>query len=89
MVTRNLVYNRIKKLQTGNSSELHIVKEIETEYPFRLESLLHNRFRNKKVYGEWFSLSDNDVKNFELTCKNLIDIINSMKDNPFFMKNIK
>ena len=88
-VTRNLVQNRIKKLQTGNSSELHIVYTISTDYPFRLETLLHNKFKDKRVYGEWFSLSDDDVKEFKNICNNLIDIIDSMKDNPYFMKNIK
>ena len=88
-VTRNLVQNRIKKLQTGNSSKLHTIYTISTDYPFRLETLLHNKFKNKRVYGEWFSLSDEDVKEFKNTCNNLIGIIDSMKDNPYFMKNIK
>lgn len=88
-VTRNLVQNRIKKLQTGNSSELHIVYTIPTDFPFRLETLLHNKFKDKQVYGEWFSLTDEDVKNFKSTCNNLIDIMTSMENNPYFMKNIK
>ena len=32
-VTRNLNSNRIKKLQTGNSSELHIVNTYKCNYP--------------------------------------------------------
>lgn len=88
-VTRNIVQNRLKKLQTGNSSELHIVYTVETDYPFRLETLLHNKFSNKKVQGEWYKLSDEDVKNFKDTCQYYKNIINSMLNNPYFNKNIK
>ena len=88
-VTRNIVQKRLKKLQTGNSSELHIVNTVETKYPFRLETLLHNKYKHKKVYGEWYNLSDDEVKSFKSTCDNLINIMDSMSDNPFFMKSIK
>ena len=35
-VTRDINSNRLKKLQTGNSTELHIVYIYKCEYPFRL-----------------------------------------------------
>lgn len=88
-VTKNLVQDRIKKLQTGNASELHIIHTIETEYPFRLETMLHNKFKDKKVHGEWYSLSQDDITNFKNICNSFIDMIDSMKQNPYFMKNIK
>ena len=88
-VTRNIVQNRLKKLQTGNSAELHIIHIIETKYPFRLETLLHNNYKDKKIYGEWYALTSDDINNFKSTCENLINIINSMLNNPFFSKSIK
>lgn len=88
-VTRNLVQDRIKKLQTGNASELHMIHTVETEYPFRLETMLHNKFKDKKVHGEWYSLSQDDITNFKNICNSFIDMIDSMKQNPYFMKNIK
>lgn len=88
-VTRNLVQDRIKKLQTGNASELHMIHTVKTEYPFRLETMLHNKFKDKKVNGEWYSLSQDDITNFKKICNSFIDMIDSMKQNPYFMKNIK
>ena len=89
-VTRNLVQHIIKKLQTGNSSELHIVHTFgPVDYPFRLETLLHTRFKEQKVIGEWYALSDDDVKNFDNICKHYLNIIDSMTQNPYFNKNLK
>ena len=34
-VTRDINSKRIKKLQTGNPTELHIVKTYKCDYPFR------------------------------------------------------
>ncbi len=88
-VTRNLAQKRLKHLQTGNSSELHIIYSIYTNYPFRMETLLHTKFRNKKATGEWFYLDSDDIKNFQKTCEETIELIELMKDNPFFGKNLK
>lgn len=56
-VTRDLKSNRIKKLQTGNSTELFVMDIYETEWPFRLETLLHRHFKNRRVLNEWFALA--------------------------------
>lgn len=88
-VTRNLAQQRLKKLQTGNASEMHIVDSIETDYPFRLESMLHNKFKSKKALNEWFYLEPDDVINFKDICQKQLDIIEVMKDNPFFLKELK
>lgn len=88
-VTRDLAQKRLKRLQTGNSSELHIIYSVYTTYPFRLETILHNKFNHKRASGEWFYLDQDDIKNFEQTCKDTISLIEMMKDNPFFGKNLK
>ena len=77
------IEDRMKKLQTGNSTSLFISSYYETEYPFRLEKLLHTKFHDKREVGEWFSLNSNDVYNFKNTCKELEQIIISLKNNPF------
>lgn len=87
-VTRNINSNRIKKLQTGNSTELHIVKTYKCEFPFRLEKMLHFKFSNKHILNEWFNLSIDDIINFEKTCIELNNQINILKSNPFFGKNL-
>ena len=66
-----------------------MIHTVETEYPFRLETMLHNKFKDKKVHGEWYSLSQDDITNFKNICNSFIDMIDSMKQNPYFMKNIK
>jgi len=88
-VTRNLKSNRIKKLQTGNSTELHIVSIYKCDYPFRLEKMLHNHFTLKHELNEWYNLQLEDIVHFGNICEMLNDRIKSLSENPFFMKNIK
>jgi hypothetical protein len=90
-VTRRNCEKRLRKLQTGNSTKLELKYIFETEYPFRLESILHNIFRDYKVLNEWYALPKNIVDDFLLICQNKMDIIYIMKDknNPFFVKNLK
>ena len=52
-VTRSNSKRRLQKLQTGNSTPLQIKYLFETEYPFRLESMLHNKYQQYKVLNEW------------------------------------
>lgn len=88
-VTRDLKSNRVKKLQTGNSTELFISDIYKTEYPFRLETLLHKHFSNKHVLNEWFALDVMDVVGFHKICELLENNIQILKDNPFFGKDLK
>lgn len=88
-VTRKNDKNRLKRLQTGNSTQLELISIYETQYPFRMESILHNRFQHKRVLNEWYELDVDEVDKFPDTCKEIDDIIILMKDNPFFGKNLK
>lgn len=88
-VTRNIKSNRIKKLQTGNSTELHIVNYYQCEFPFRLEKMLHLHFTSKHELNEWYNLELEDTMNFTNICSMLNDRIKCLSENPFFMKNIK
>lgn len=54
-------YRRMKQLQTGNDSILRLVGIIKVEDAFRVESILHTRYANSRVSGEWFSISDNEI----------------------------
>jgi hypothetical protein len=88
-VTRDINNDRLKKLQTGNSTELHIVSIYKCNYPFRLETMLHKRFINKRILNEWFELSNDEVINFINICKEMDNVIHIMLENPFFNKNLK
>ena len=85
-VTRGDINKRIKKLQTGNSSEIYLVSYYETEHPFLMEKMLHNKYFSNKVLNEWFALKEEEVINFKKSCEEFQDIITSLKDNPFFKK---
>ena len=88
-VTKNLYSKRMKQLQTGNGSELHLVTYHETYFPYRIETLLHNKFYAKREHGEWFRLNIEDVSSFKNICKDFEHLIEVMKDNPFFAKNLR
>lgn len=78
------ISKRIAELQTGNSQELYIKNYFETKYPYKLEKMLHRHYQNKNILNEWFELSNEDVKDFNNICLKYNDILNSLKDNPFF-----
>jgi hypothetical protein len=88
-VTRTLKSDRIKKLQTGNPTELHIVHLYEAKYPFRLEKMLHMHFSLKHELNEWYNLELEDIIGFPKTCEKLCDVIKALEDNPFFSKDLK
>lgn len=88
-VTKGSLERRIKKLQTGNPGEIYLCRYYKTKHPFFLEKTLHSRFLAKKVLNEWFSLTFEDIVNFEKICKEIEDMANALKDNPFFQKNLK
>ena len=78
------VNNRLKSLQTGNSNELYIKEAFETNKPFKLETMLHNKFRDKNVIGEWFEMNATDIEEFKESCHKFQYIIDSLKENPYF-----
>ena len=88
-VTKTSIEKRMKQLQTGNSSEIFLVNYHETEYPYYIEKMLHQKFCSDREKGEWFYLEGDKSFLFEEECKRLEDMILALKDNPFFNKNLK
>ena len=80
-VTRGTIERRIKKLQTGNSSELYIVDYFQTEHPFFIEKWMHIAYGNKKILNEWFMLDLNDLKMFKNKCQRFEDLYNHSHKN--------
>ena len=88
-VTKTSIEKRIKQLQTGNGSEIFIADYHETKYPYYIERMLHQKFCSNKKIGEWFELDNTEIKEFKKECENLEKLIITMKDNKFFMKQLK
>lgn len=86
-VTKGDPEKRLKKLQTGNSSKLELKYLYECKYPYRLETMLHKHYKPFNELNEWFSLEN--PNEFLNKCVELNNIIDSLKDNPFFSKDLK
>lgn len=60
-VTKNII-GRIKQLNTGNPFEFSIYDFYVTENHHNLESILHDKLKERKFRGEWFLLTKEEVK---------------------------
>ena len=87
-VTTGSIEKRIKKLQTGNGTELHIVSWFKSQYPFKLEKLLHAKFCSEREHGEWFSLSTDEVLNFKKICEETQRTVDILMENPYFNRSL-
>ena len=88
-VTKNNPQKRVKQLQTGCSSPLDLLCSFETEYPYRLEKMLHTKFLLNRENGEWYKLDMEQVNSFLEICTKLQNTLNTLLQNPFFSKDIK
>lgn len=88
-VTKKDIEKRLKKLQTGNSTELKVRYLYECEYPFRLETMLHTYYKEYKELNEWFGLPKDEVNIFLDKCIEFDNIIYSLLDNPYWVKHLK
>lgn len=55
-------YKEIRTQMPYKTQEIHV---IETDDPVGIEAYWHNRFKDKRLKGEWFELSSADVKAFK------------------------
>ena len=86
-VTTGSIEKRIKKLQTGNNSELHLISSFKTNYPFKLEKMLHLHYHRYRGNGEWFNLTDEEVLNFKNVCEEKENVIQILKKDNYYFNN--
>lgn len=68
-VTRRDIKTRLTELQTGNPNKLSIISVFKTEYPYELETSLHNYYSYYNINNEWFNLSDDMIESFNSVCE--------------------
>jgi len=83
MTKKKNIDERIKELQTGNPYEIWLRSYYETNYPLKIEKMMHARHASSNVKNEWFDLSVAEVINFKNECRECEKIIEALKDNPF------
>lgn len=83
MTKQKDIQNRIVELQTGNPNEIFISSYYKTDYPYRIEQMMHLRYNESRVKNEWFDLNAKQVINFINECKKCEETLESIKENPF------
>lgn len=76
---------RIKALQTGNYKVLKIIHKIFCENYNDVETALHNKYNFLKVNGEWFELTEEEVKNFPESCKKIDENFKTIKSFKLYL----
>lgn len=84
--TRRPVEKRIKELKTGNAADFYIVDSFKSKWGTKIESQVHRIFKHKKVNGEWFDLSDDDVKGFNGICSRINDNLEIVSQSLYFLE---
>ena len=88
-VSKGLKQKRLNALQTGNSTSLRILYTYSCAYPYRLETMLHNYYKENHIKNEWFYLTPQQISSFTDTCEKLNRTIQSLIENPYFSKGLK
>lgn len=72
---------RIKELQTGSPSEMRVIQEYESKNAKQIETIMHRIHKSKRISGEWFELTTEEVKNFQHNCAKIDHNLNFLKEN--------
>lgn len=81
--TKGKIEDRIRPLQTGNPKKIEVIHLFETKHYLNVETRMHGVYGSKRMEGEWFELTNEDVKNFLTNCQKSHDIFEMLSDNPF------
>lgn len=56
------IKHRIQALQTFSHKKIRLVLKVKTTNCNVLEILCHRKFSDKRIFGEWFALTDEDLQ---------------------------
>ena len=82
-MTKQEIQKRIQELQTGNPNEIWCHSYYETNYPLKIEKMMHNKHRMSNIKNEWYDMTVEEVYNFKNECQECERILKILKDNPF------
>ena len=71
------VENRLKSLQTSNASKLILIDKYQCKDCKTLEKRVHNHLKDKKLNGEWFTLSIDELTDITETIIKLLNDIDT------------
>ena len=85
-ITKNSPEKRLRKLKTGNSNELDVLKVYRSRNYKKIERILHRKYSSQKTLSknEFFYLTDEQVIGFIDSCKEAEIIVEALSDNPFY-----
>ena len=83
MTRQSNIMNRVKELQTGNPNEIWVHSYFKTEYPNKIEKMMHARHASSNIKNEFFEMNISEVLNFKNECQKCEDILKALKNNPF------
>ena len=63
--------NRLKQLQTANSSKLKLMYSYPSNYATKIERALQRRYSHYQKEGEWFRISLSEEYSFVNDCKKI------------------
>jgi hypothetical protein len=83
--TQGAIDKRIAPLQTGNPKKIEVIHLFETNHHVKVETWMHNIHGRKRMEGEWFELTQEDIVNFKADCQKGHDVFQMLIDsgNPF------
>jgi len=65
---------RMKMLNYLLAEDINLCYSIRLKNPFKIEKILHNKYKDKRVKGEWFRLTKDDINEIKI----YLDSINKL-----------
>ena len=75
----NKIEKRLKALKTGNNNEIEAIFLFQSDYASKIESKIHLLYKTKRVKGEWFLLSNDEVEKVKNKIIESENILNKLK----------
>jgi hypothetical protein len=84
--TRRSIEKRVKELKTGNAADFSIIGFFESKWGTKIESVLHRSLGSKKINGEWFMLTSEDINEFNKRCQQIHDNLEIVSKTSYYLE---